>query len=171
MTRPRARTVTTGAALAAMLVGVGAPASAEEPVYREVTELTAPVNFPAIPFRCGDVTGELTGTLIRRVQVRDRTDGTDTFTVTIRGKDRVFRTDDGQEYRVIEHLVTKGYFVGGAPDPSDMAGPPPNAVVTFSRGNIVVLGEQGQLGALHDRVDGDTRTTKGECDYIGGGAP
>lgn len=134
------------AGLVALLWSTGSPAAAaewelvEEPWHETV--------------RCGDVVGEASGTVIQRVRVDDRSDGTVRFALSERVQDSTFTGSDGRTYRVVGAGSMSGQVE-------------PTFLVERQVLDLEFVSRGGRLGGLHKRWDGQQRTVSGGCDFVG----
>lgn len=103
--------------------------------------------------RCGDVVGEASGTVVQRVRLDQREDGTVRFVLSERVKDSTFAGSDGRTYRVV-----------GAGSMSGQA--EPELIVDRQVVNLQFVGAGGLLGGLHKRWDGSVRAVSGGCDFV-----
>ena len=144
MSKIAVRSLVAVAALGAVLIPVPAAAGEvlviEEP-WRETV-------------RCGDVIGVASGTVVQRVHLRERGDGSVDFVLTERAEDSTFVTVDGVTYRVTGAGTARGQAE-------------PDFVVDHQVLHLVFVGASGRLGSLRERYDGTTRTVTGGCTFAG----
>lgn len=145
MSKIAIRSLVAVAALSAVVVPVIPAAAGEVLVIEEPWRETV---------RCGDVVGVASGTVVQRVRLQERSDGSVDFVLTERVEDSTFVTADGETYRVIGAGTARGQAE-------------PEFVVDHKVLNLVFVGTPGRLGSLHERYDGTTRRVSGGCTFTG----
>lgn len=149
------RSAGTGVAIAAMLVAGGGPALADKPI---LIEDALPLE-QGIPFQCHGVEGVLYGTGILRLHFHETPDGEELVIAHTVEREAYFTTHDGDTYRVRGSVIAKA-LSGGEPGPV-------GDDIFFRRANLAVIGPNGRLGSMHERIDGDEVVVHGGCDYLG----